>query len=149
MSHAKSARSVLQLLTVSTFYLSPSLSRFDPDDIRKFKSVPTGNKKFSADYDWNDMDPTVPEGWKSAIITMNSFGKMVESVRFLSPDGRFCTSRVEAIKYLLKDGGANHDDLMRMQMGLLQVNIEHLTNLLSEISISTFNKMELLGWLGD
>ena len=52
---------------------------------------------------------------------MNSFGKMVESVRFLSPDGRFCTSRVEAIKYLLKDGGANHDDLMRMQMGLLQV----------------------------
>ena len=66
----------------------------------------------------------MPEGWKSAIITMNSFGKMVESVRFLSPDGRFCTSRVEAIKYLLKDGGANHDDLMRMQMGLLQVSIE-------------------------
>ena len=90
--------------------------RFDPEDIRKFKSVPTGNKKFSADYDWNDQDPTVPEGWKSAIITMNSFGKMVESVRFLSPDGRFCTSRVEAIKYLLKDGGANHDDLMRMQV---------------------------------
>ena len=58
----------------------------------------------------------MPEGWKSAIITMNSFGKMVESVRFLSPDGRFCTSRVEAIKYLLKDGGANHDDLMRMQV---------------------------------
>jgi hypothetical protein len=28
--------------------------RFDPDDIRKFKSVPTGNKKFSADYDWNE-----------------------------------------------------------------------------------------------
>ena len=67
----------------------------------------------------------MPEGWKSAIITMNSFGKMVESVRFLSPDGRFCTSRVEAIKYLLKDGGANHDDLMRMQMGLLQVSFEH------------------------
>ena len=122
LSHEKSARRVLQLLTVTTFYLL--LSRFDPDDIRKFKSVPTGNKKFSADYDWNDQDPTVPEGWKSAIITMNSFGKMVESVRFLSPDGRFCTSRVEAIKYLLKDGGANHDDLMRMQMGLLQVSIE-------------------------
>lgn len=109
---------------MTTSYLF-SLSRFDPDDIRKFKSVPTGNKKFSADYDWNDQDPTVPEGWKSAIITMNSFGKMVESVRFLSPDGRFCTSRVEAIKYLLKDGGANHDDLMRMQMGLLQVSFEH------------------------
>ena len=110
---------------MTTFYLF-SLTRFDPDDIRKFKSVPTGNKKFSADYDWNDQDPTVPEGWKSAIITMNSFGKMVESVRFLSPDGRFCTSRVEAIKYLLKDGGANHDDLMRMQMGLLQVSFEYL-----------------------
>ena len=64
----------------------------------------------------------MPEGWKSAIITMNSFGKMVESVRFLSPDGRFCTSRVEAIKYLLKDGGANHDDLMRMQVEKLQLS---------------------------
>ena len=71
----------------------------------------------------------MPEGWKSAIIMMNSFGKMVESQRFLSPDGRFCTSRVEAIKYLLKDGGANHDDLMRMQMGLLQDGWETDENL--------------------
>ena len=82
----------------------------------------------------------MPEGWKSAIITMNSFGKMVESVRFLSPDGRFCTSRVEAIKYLLKDGGANHDDLMRMQMGLLQVR---------RIFWFCFSQCQLLGWLGD
>ena len=90
----------------------------------------------------------MPEGWKSAIITMNSFGKMVESVRFLSPDGRFCTSRVEAIKYLLKDGGANHDDLMRMQMGLLQVSIEHLIES-QYLFFPSFIKMEFLGWLGD
>ena len=59
-------------------------------------------------------------GWKSAIINMNSFGKIVESVRFLSPDGRFLTSRVEAIKYMLKDGSASLDDMNRMRLGLLK-----------------------------
>ena len=92
----------------------------------------------------------MPEGWKSAIITMNSFGKMVESVRFLSPDGRFCTSRVEAIKYLLKDGGANHDDLMRMQMGLLQVsNICEKIDWERSPYIFSSIKWKLIGWLGD
>ena len=59
-------------------------------------------------------------GWKSAIINMNSFGKIVESIRFLSPDGRFLTSRVEAIKYMLKDGSASLDDMDRMRLGLLK-----------------------------
>ena len=59
-------------------------------------------------------------GWKSAIINMNSFGKIVESIRFLSPDGRFLTSRVEAIKYMLKDGSASLEDMNRMRLGLLK-----------------------------
>jgi len=101
-------------------HIQANPDNFDPEDIRNFKSVPTQNKKFSAEYDWNDNDPTVPLGWKSAIISMNSFGKIVESVRFLSPDGRFCTSRVEAIKYLLKDGAANNEDLDRLKLGLIQ-----------------------------
>ena len=101
-------------------YIQADPSKFDPEDIRKFKSVPTQNKKFSADYKWNENDPTIPDGWKSAVISMNSFGKIVESLRFLSPDGRFCTSRVEAIKYLQKDGGGVAEDLMRMVDGLRQ-----------------------------
>ena len=83
--------------------------------------MPSQNKKFSAEYDWIEDDPTLPVGWKSAIINMNSFGKIVESTRFLSPDGRFCTSRVEAIKYMMKDGSANVDDMNRMKMGLMKV----------------------------
>ena len=62
----------------------------------------------------------VLSGWKSAIINMNSFGKIVESIRFLSPDGRFLTSRVEAIKYMLKDGSASLDDMERMRLGLIK-----------------------------
>ena len=92
-------------------------SRLDSEDIKKFKSVPPRNKKkFSAEYDWNVNDPTVPEGWKSTIIEFNSFGKIVKSVRFLSPDGRFCKTRVEAIKCLLEDGEVKVENLERMKL---------------------------------
>ena len=104
-------------------HIQANQDRFSADEIRKFKSVPFQNKKFSADYDWVDDDPTLPVGWKSAVINMNSFGKIVESTRFLSPDGRFCTSRVEAIKHLMKDGSASHEDMERMKNGLLAVRI--------------------------
>ena len=43
-------------------FIQSNPDRFNPEDIRKFKSVPTQNKKFSADYDWNEHDPTLPEG---------------------------------------------------------------------------------------
>ena len=61
---------------------------------------------------------------------MNSFGKIVESVRFLSPDGRFLTSRVEAIKYMLKDGSASLDDMERMRLGLLKDGWESMMSAL-------------------
>ena len=107
-------------------YIAGNPGLFDPDEIRRFKSVQSNpNKKFSAEYDWNDNDPTLPDGWRSAVIQMNSFGKIVDSLRFLSPDGRFCTSRVEAIKYLMKDGAAHPDDMARMTNGLLSVSFNH------------------------
>ena len=102
-------------------HIQANPGKFTPDEIRRFKSVPSANKKFSADYDWIENDPTLAVGWKSAVINMNSFGKIVESTRFLSPDGRFCTSRVEAIKYMTKDGSASKEDLRRMKLGLIKV----------------------------
>ena len=51
--------------------------------------------------------------------------KIVDSLRFLSPDGRFCTSRVEAIKYLMKDGAAHPEDMQRMTNGLLSVSFKY------------------------
>ena len=104
-------------------FIAANPGSFHPDEIRRFKSVPSNqNKKFSAEYDWVDNDPTLPDGWRSAVIQMNSFGKIVDSLRFLSPDGRFCTSRVEAIKYMMKDGAAHHEDMQRMTNGLLSVS---------------------------
>ena len=43
-------------------FIQSNPDRFHPEDLRKFKSVPTQNKKFSAEYDWNENDPTMPEG---------------------------------------------------------------------------------------
>ena len=61
-------------------YIAGNPGLFDPDEIRRFKSVQSNpNKKFSAEYDWNDNDPTLPDGWRSAVIQMNSFGKIVDS----------------------------------------------------------------------
>ena len=69
-------------------FLQADPSNFSDEEIRKFKSVPVPVKKFSAEYNWREDDPTIPQGWRSAIINMNSFGKIVESTRFLAPDGR-------------------------------------------------------------
>ena len=35
-----------------------------------------GNK---TGYDWEDDDPSIPPGWKGTTISVNSFGKMVQS----------------------------------------------------------------------
>ena len=43
-------------------FIQSNPDRFHPEALRKFKSVPTQNKKFSAEYDWNENDPTMPEG---------------------------------------------------------------------------------------
>jgi hypothetical protein len=44
------------------------------------------------------LTPVMYVGWATTIITMNSFGKMVRSKRFMAPDGRFCSSRDDALK---------------------------------------------------
>ena len=51
------------------------------EHVRKFKSVQAQDKKFSKDYDWREDDESIPSGWKSTIIKMNSFGKIVPSKR--------------------------------------------------------------------
>ena len=56
-------------------------------------------------------------GWYTTIINMNSFGKIVRSKRFMAPDGRFCSSRDEAIKYMLKEGLYDDSELNTMEAG--------------------------------
>ena len=100
-------------------YIEPC-SRYTQDDIKAFKSKPAADKKFTKDYDWRCDDPTVPAGWKSTVIFMNSFGKMVRSLRFVAPDGRFCTNRIDALRYMMKEGIYTTEDIQRMKNGLLQ-----------------------------
>ena len=56
-------------------------------------------------------------GWLTTVITMNSFGKLVQSKRFMAPDGRFCSSRDEAIKYMVKEGLYSDEEIEIMEGG--------------------------------
>ena len=56
-------------------------------------------------------------GWLTTLIQMNSFGKLVRSKRFMAPDGRFCTSRDEAIKYMVKEGIYEQEEIAIMEEG--------------------------------
>ena len=92
---------------------------YSNEDIRNFKSKPAADKKFTKDYDWIEDDPNIPEGWKSTVIQMNSFGKIVPSMRFLAPDGRYCSNRIDALKYMVKEGIFTDHDIEIMKGGLI------------------------------
>ena len=89
--------------------------KYSNDEIRRFKFIIPEEKR--QNYSWNDNDSSVPMGWLTTIITMNSFGKMVKSKRFLAPCGRFCSSRDDAIKYMMKEGIYTEEELDIMQSG--------------------------------
>ena len=89
--------------------------KYSVDEIRRFKFVIPDDKR--QNYDWNDNDSSIPIGWMTTYITMNSFGKMVRSKRFLAPCGRFCSSRDDAIKYMMKEGIYTDEELDIMQSG--------------------------------
>ena len=55
---------------------------------------------------------------KSTTIQMNSFGKIVESTRFLAPDGRYCSNRLDALRYMVKENIFSMEDINVMQGGL-------------------------------
>ena len=77
-------------------------------------------QKFSKDYDWNEDDPTILPGWKSTTIQMNSFGKIVESNRYMAPDGRYCSNRLDALRYMTKEGIFTQEDIQTMKEGLTE-----------------------------
>ena len=51
------------------------------------------------------------------MIAVNSFGKIVMSKRYLSPDGRFCSSRLDALRYMGKEKIFSPADLEQMKVG--------------------------------
>ena len=97
-----------------------SCDYYSKEEVRLFKSKPTTEKKFTKDYDWIEDDPTVPLGWKSTTIEMNSFGKIVLSTRFLAPDGRYCSNRLDALRYMVKENIFSMEDINVMKGGLLK-----------------------------
>ena len=42
--------------------------KYNVEDIRKFRC--SGDTPTKSPYDWNDSDPTVPNGWKTTMITV-------------------------------------------------------------------------------
>ena len=93
---------------------------YSKEEVRLFKSKPTTEKKFTKEYDWSEDEPNLPLGWKSTTIEMNSFGKIVYSTRFLAPDGRYCSNRLDALRYMVKENIFSMEDINVMKGGLLQ-----------------------------
>jgi len=87
------------------------------EDLRKMKSVPM--KKYKSKYEWNDNDPTVPGGWKTTSVTLNTFGRTMQTKRYQAPDGKFCFTRVEALRYMFKEGIFPKNDIEKMKRPLL------------------------------
>ena len=50
----------MYLICIQAIQTGPGI--FTEDEIRKFKTVPVPIKKFSAEYNWNDSDETLPPG---------------------------------------------------------------------------------------
>ena len=56
----------MYLICIQAIQTDPGI--FTEDEIRKFKTVPVPIKKFSAEYNWNDSDETLPPGHYNYLI---------------------------------------------------------------------------------
>ena len=65
-------------------------------------------------------DPTIPEGWSSAVKTMSeAFGDDVKATVYWAPDGRNCLSRRDALNYMVHRLNSPQSEVLMMRQGLL------------------------------
>ena len=77
-----------------------------------------GQAKDSGSFESIEHDDTVPEGWKSSWRLMAGFSKGQKIKVYWAPNERFCSSRVEALNYMLNDLGSCQQDIDVMIKGL-------------------------------
>ena len=69
-------------------------------------------------YEHIEDDDTIPSGWRSSWKKLDFCNKKTKI--YWAPNGKFCSSRREAILYMVEQLDSSDDDLLKMKGGLLQ-----------------------------
>ena len=73
-------------------------------------------------YDFIDDDPTIPPGWKSCYKqcpeTYSRFMTFRKMKKYWAPNGKFCSSRRNALQYMVNVLKSSDDDIEQMKKGL-------------------------------
>ena len=69
-------------------------------------------------YEHIETDDTIPTGWKSSWKKLDFCNK--KSKIYWAPNGKFCSSRREAILYMVEQLHSPAEDVLQMKAGLLQ-----------------------------
>ena len=72
---------------------------------RKMVKKPVGRENSTGTYEDIEGDQTIPEGWRSAIKNsyMPTCQKMIKNKVYWAPDGRYCSSRMQALAYMVAE----------------------------------------------
>ena len=68
-------------------------------------------------YEHIESDDTIPSGWKSSWKKLDFCNKKTKI--YWAPNGKFCSSRREAILYMLEHLDSGEEDLVKMKSGLV------------------------------
>merc|ERR1711963_1013312 len=63
----------------------------------------SGQNTTSEQFETIENDESIPEGWKSSWRIMEGFSKGQKVKVYWAPNGKFCSSRVAALNYMLSD----------------------------------------------
>ena len=81
---------------------------------RKFSGQNTTSEQFET----IENDESIPEGWKSSWRIMEGFSKGQKVKVYWAPNGKFCSSRVAALNYMLSDLKSEEKDVEVMKKSL-------------------------------
>ena len=87
---------------------------------KKITKKPVGRENSIGTYEDIEGDTTIPEGWKSAIKNsyMPTCQKMIKNKVYWAPDGRYCSSRMQALAYMVAENHSK-EQMEEMKVGML------------------------------
>ena len=81
---------------------------------------PVGRENAIGTYEDIEGDETIPDGWRSALKNsyMPTCQKMIKNKVYWAPDGRYCSSRMQALAYMMAENHSK-EKVDKMKEGML------------------------------
>ena len=122
----KYLESYLKTISISQAVLEPakeeaSLGVKKNRSAKKRKILkPIGRENSTGTYEDIEGDATIPEGWRSAIKNsyMPTCQKMIKNKVYWAPDGRYCSSRMQALAYMVAENHSK-EQVEEMRAGMV------------------------------